>query len=1049
MEEAEKLERAISALETQRTVLGDEIVDMAIGPLREKLASLRVLASHTQVSHTEEMQQRRIISILFADVSGFTALSEQLDAEDVRDTMNALWERLDAVILLYGGKIDKHMGDGVMALWGADEAREDDPERAIHAALSMQAELASFRPALQIVPALKMRIGLNTGAVLLGVIGTRGEITAMGDTVNLAARLEQVCQPGSILISHDTYRHVRGVFDVEPQLPLEIRGKSEPVLTYRVYQAKPRAFRLYTRGVEGVETRMVGREVEMARLQEIFNYALLGQHLHVVTVLGDAGLGKSRLLYEFNSWAELQSVNWWWFKGRASLSMIRAPYALLRDIFAFRFEIKDSDPLTVAHSKMEAGFRQFLPGDDGAIEKAHVVGHLLGLNFASSPYLRGLLHDPRQLRQQALFYITHFFRAVAAQRPILMMLDDIQWADTGSLDALSAVFQNLPLETPFMVLSVARPVLSEHYPRWGQNLPAYARITLNPLTKDDSRRLVDEILRKVFELPASVRELVVSGAEGNPFYLEELIKMLIDSKVIRPSEEVWSVDPSRLATVRVPPTLTEVLQARLDSLSTPDRTVLQRASAVGRIFWDQVLVILSEGLSEAEVLEAIASLKRKELIFERRPPAFSGMHEYTFKHSLLHEVTYDTLLKRQRATYHARIAFWLDQVSGERRAEYLTQIAEHYEKGGDDDHAAAAISEAAFRALKLSALAGARSFFEHALELFRHSQKSGPEVIELEIGLSETHTQLSDYPRAQRHGEIAWSLSVEMQDDVLVAESLVRLGQVALHLGNYQSASSYLTGALYLAEKENVPGTLALVLVSLGTAEWRLGDLETGREHCLRSLQIADEIGDDTTRILALNRLGVIAGSLGFHLEAEEYCQRSLSLALSVGNRERASVALNNLGAQAGEQKQWQKAWDYYAHAYEVSQETGSLNQMSLYLINLAMAGIRLGKTDETYAFLCEGAELAQRIGSAPNCVFAIIYYALLKHAQGDVDRALELFGVSSTSPAYDSECEREIGMYLDEWQLDPARVKAGIERGKKFDLNRVLNELIKKNAPV
>ncbi len=1037
MDELARLEHAITALEAQRAILGAEVVEIALGPLRQKLAALRA------PQPAEETQQRRILSILFADISGFTALAEHLDAEDVRDTLNDLWQSLDGLILAHGGKIDKHMGDGIMAFWGADEAREDDPERAIQAALAMQKVLASFQPELQAIHDLKMRIGLNTGSVLLGAVGTRGEITAMGDTVNLAARLEQVCPPGGILISHDTYRQVRGIFDVIPQAPLEIKGKSEPVLTYLVQQAKPRAFRLYTRGVEGVETRMVGRETEMAHLQQVFAQSILGGNFHLVTVLGDAGIGKSRLLYEFNGWAELQSVNWWWFKGRASLSMINAPYALLRDIFAFRFDIKDSDPLTLAHQKMEAGFCQFLGDGDETLEKAQVVGHLIGLDFSESPYLTGLLADPRQLRRQAVFYMTQFFRAIALQRPILMMMDDLQWADKGSLEALSEIFENLAPDTPCMALTVARLMLDEHYPRWGQNLPNQTRLYLSPLTKDDSRRLVDEILRKVSELPEAVRELVVGGAEGNPFYLEELIKMLIDSKVIRLGEEAWSVDPSRLATVRVPPTLTEVLQARLDSLVPLERVVLQHASAVGRIFWEQSLQVLDANLEAGALEAALESLKRKELIFERRPSAFSGQHEYTFKHSLLHEVTYETLLKRQRVTYHAAIATWLDQVSGERRAEYLAQIADHYEKGGEYGSAAAVFSEAAARALNLSALAEARSFFEHALELYRHTEKPGREMIELEIGLSETYTQLGDYPRAQKCGESASTLASELQNDVLVAEALVKLGQIALLIGNYQSSRSYFTGAFYLAEKENVPATLARVLVALGSADWRLGDLEIAHEHCLQALSIAEKIADVTTQILALNRLGVVAGALNQRQEAERYCSESLSLALAVGNRERAATALNNLGAQAGEQKEWQKAWDNYTQAYEVSQETGSLYAMSLYQINLAMAGIQLGKMDEASRLLREGAELAYKIGATTIHVFAVIYLALLVYARGDVEHALELFGVAKTNPAYESECEREISIYLEAWQLDPARVQAGLERGQQLDFNQVFDQLI------
>jgi len=536
---------------------------------------------------------------------------------------------------------------------------------------------------------------------------------------------------------------------------------------------------------------------------------------------------------------------------------------------------------------------------------------------------------------------------------------------------------------------------------------------------------------------------VVGGAEGNPFYLEEMIKMLIDARVIRLGEEFWSVDVSRLATVRVPPTLTEVLQARLDSLSGLERTVLQRASVVGRVFWDKALVALSEDLSVDDVIDAIGSLKRKELIFERRPPAFSATREYTFKHSLLHDVTYEILLKRNRVIYHAQVAAWLDSVSGERRTEYLAQISDHYERGARYSQAAAVLSEAARRALDLSALSEARSFFEHALELQYQIQKSGVDLIGLELGLSETYQQLGEYPLSQKHAETAASMATELQNDVLEAEALVQLGQVALLVGNYRDARSYFNGALYLAEKENVPATLARALVALGTAEWRLGELEAARDHCLHSLKVAEKVGDISTRILALNRLGVVSGSQGAKQEAEQYCQQSLELALAVGNRERASTALNNLGAQSGEQKDWQKAWDYYSRAYSLAQETGSQYGNSLYSINLAMVGANLGKMKEARQFLRDGARLAVQIGASTIYVFAVIYKALLVFAEGDVERALELFGVAKNSLAYESECEREIAIYLDEWQLDPARVHAGLERGMRLDFNQVLNELL------
>ena len=1044
MEEAAKLQQAIAALEAQRAVLGSDVVDAALGPLRERLALVQAVpASQNVATQAANTQQRRIITILFADVSGYTAMSEHMDAEDVRDTMNALWQKLDNVILSHGGKIDKHMGDGVMALWGAEETREDDPERAIQAALQMQDALADFRPEFKAASGLKMRIGLNTGAVLLGSIGTRGEMTAIGDTVNVAARLEQTCPAGGILISHDIYRHVRGVFEVEPQTPQQIKGKSELLQTYLVVASKPRAFRLYTRGIEGVETRMIGRDDSMARLRMVFDESLVDGSLSVATITGEAGIGKSRLLYEFNTWAEIQKVSWWVFKGRASHSMQNTPYALLRDLFSTRFEIQDSDSLTTAHEKMERGFAEFMPEVPDWQEKAHVIGHLIGLNFSESPHLRGLLNDPRQLRQQALFYLTRFFRVITSQSPALMMLDDLQWADSGSLDALQYLFHNLPVETPLMALAVTRPTLFERCPDWGQGLKNHHQIQLQPLDKNDSRRLVNEILRKVNELPDAIRELVVGGAEGNPFYVEELIKMLIDQRVICPDVEQWRVEPGRLAAVNIPSTLSEVLQARLDSLTITERLTLQRASVVGRIFWDEAILNASPDLPANEIKLALQNLRRKELIYERRPAAFSGTHEYTFKHSLFQEVTYDTLLKRQRASLHSLAADWLNHASGERRVEYLSQIADHYEKGGDLARAAEILSQAAERALSLSALAEARGFFQRAITLLDQPDRPVRDVIEMQIGLADACLQLGDYSQARHHAESAAAMASDMQIDLLVAEALVQLGQVSSYLGEYQDAYSYLTGALYLARQDNNKLTTARVLVALAGVEWRLGDLENAQEHCRESYQLASETGDTTTLLNALNRLGVVMGALGKPDQEEQHYQQVLDLALTVGNRERAATALNNLGALAGEQNHWQEALDYYERALSISRETGAKQGEATHLVNLGFASIKLGKHKQAREILQHGGQLAQEISAQPIIVSALLYFGLLAQAEGNLNKALELIGLAKTHPAWNSENEREANWFMGEWNLAPEHAEKVLKQGAALDLDATLAELI------
>jgi class 3 adenylate cyclase len=353
--EAQQLQAAIAALESQRPTLGDAVVDAALTPIREKLAALEAQA--------QPAQQRKLASVLFADVSGFTALSETMDAEVVAGIMNDLWALVDRAITGHGGRIDKHIGDAVMALWGAETAREDDPERAVRGALAMQAAIEEFcvtAPGLHgreegahggAPLQLAMRVGVNTGPVLLGQVGTTGEFTAMGDAVNLASRLEHAAPVGGVLVSHDTYRHIRGVFDVITREPLTVKGKAEPVQTYLVQRAKPRAFRMATRGVEGIETRMIGREAELLSLQTAYQDAVLESETRVVTIIGEAGVGKSRLLYEFDNWVELRPERVTYFKGRGTPNTRSVPYGVFHSLFAFRFNISINN-LGKAHLRL-------------------------------------------------------------------------------------------------------------------------------------------------------------------------------------------------------------------------------------------------------------------------------------------------------------------------------------------------------------------------------------------------------------------------------------------------------------------------------------------------------------------------------------------------------------------------------------------------------------------------------------------------------------------------------------------------------------------------
>jgi ABC-type oligopeptide transport system substrate-binding subunit/class 3 adenylate cyclase len=757
MNQREQLEQAIRALEGQRALLGDAVVETALAPLHQQLATLDAQATAAQ---------RKQVTVLFADVSGFTAMSEQLDAEEVGDTMNALWARLDAAISAQGGTIDKHIGDAVMALFGAPTAHEDDPERAVRAALAMQQAIGDWR--LEIVgkspisnrqSPISIRIGINTGPVLLGQVATTAEYTAMGDTVNLASRLEHAAPVGGILISHATYRHVRGIFDVQVLDPIQVKGKREPVQVYVVRRAKPRAFRVPSRGVEGVETRMVGRDAELQQLQDALDAAIDDHETRVVTVVGEAGVGKSRLLYEFDNWVEVQPQLIRLFKARARPEMTIIPYALIRDLFAFRFEIHDSDSVTAVREKLERGISAFIGADEGGRMWAQHIGHLLGFDFAGSSELRGALDDPRQFHDRALAHLNGFFALVTAQQPTVIFLEDIHWADDRSLDFINHLAQRHP-NLQLLIVCLTRPTLFERRRTWGEGQTYHSRLDLRPLSKRQSRQLVEEILQKVDEVPAELRDLIVNGAEGNPFYVEELIKMLIDDGVIVAAAERWHVETSRLAEVRVPPTLTGVLQARLDGLPPKERELLQRAAVVGRIFWDGAVAQLrterdteiqnrlpQEG--ESEIQNRLMALRGRELIYERELSAFVDSTEYIFKHALLRDVTYESVLRRVRKAYHAQVAAWLVAHSGERIGEYLALIAEHYEHAGDSEKAADYLLRAGDRARAVAAYSEAIDAYVRALALLKQ-QGEHERAARTLMKLGLTYHQTFDFEQSRQ-----------------------------------------------------------------------------------------------------------------------------------------------------------------------------------------------------------------------------------------------------------------------------------------------------------
>ena len=647
---AASIATAIAALEAQRVILGSAVVDAALAPLQRELDRLRVLREPEL-----PRQQLKQVSVLFVDVVGSTAIGQRLNPEEINTVMDSALERFTAAVQANHGRVLQYTGDGMLAAFGTEAASEDDAEFAVRAGLAV-VEAAHEHAALVLrdhgIADFNVRAGIHTGRVLLGA-GVDAEGSIRGATVNIAARMEQTAPDGRLRISHDTWRLVRGLFEISEQEAVKVKGVEQPLRSYLVERARPHAFRNPTRGVEGVVTRMVGRDAELATLGEAFAQAALERTLAAVTVVGEPGIGKSRLLAEFRAGLEDADQPCWLLLARTHPRSALHPYGVVRDLFAWHLRIADSDSPEAARDKFVRGLAPLF-GVEGETPM-HALGHLIGLDFSASPHVQELLADEARLREVAFGAASLALRRIAETRmaAVVIVIDDLHWADAGSMELARHLLAH-DRDLPLLCVFLTRPTLFERESGWAGGDAAHRRIDVRPLDKADSRELAESLLQRIRDVPEALRAIVTGGAEGNPFYMEELVKMLIDDGVIVVDGDGWRMLPERLLATKVPATLTGVLQVRLDALPAPERVALQQAAIVGHVFWERALAAVDPAAPGM-----LPALLHRHLVVPRdeRPGADSG--EYTFQHQLLQQVTYDSVLKAPRLLGHARAGgFW-------------------------------------------------------------------------------------------------------------------------------------------------------------------------------------------------------------------------------------------------------------------------------------------------------------------------------------------------------------------------------------------------------
>ncbi len=1025
MDEREQIQYAISSIESQRPNLGDTVVDAAIAALREKLDRLDGKSASPTIA-----QQRKQVTILFADVSGFTAMSETMDHEEVSTVINSLWMRVDNAILHHGGRIDKHIGDAVMAVFGAPTAREDDPERAILAGLRIQSELEAWKqefvagdsPIKAQILNLRLRIGINTGPALVGTIGSTGEYTVIGDTVNLASRVESSATAGSVLVSHNTYRLVQGLFEVAVLEPVKVKGKQEPVQVYRVDSARPRALRTAGRGVKGIQTRMIGRQEELARLQSGLHEMLTPGQTQLLTVVAEAGTGKSRLLREFVGWLQQQQPTVRVLVGRTNPDMVTSPAALIRDLLSTAYDIQDTDRAAVARQKLELGVRVggSVDGDDNVA--AHFIGQLLGFDFSLSPHIRGILSDAQQVRDLAFHYLGEVFAEWTREQPMVLLLEDIHWADSTSLDFIDFLVKN-HTELQLLILCSARATIFEHHPDWANESERRLRLDLQPLSREECRQLVFEILREADEVPPALVDMILDKAEGSPFYVEELINVLIEGGVIVTGSPHWHIEPEKLQTLHVPATLTGLLQARLDTLSPGNLEVLQQASVVGRVFWPNVLEQMrnpDKALRQVptEIATTLESLRSKQLILRNATMDAAGSTEFLFKNAVLHDVTYESVLLRLRRVYHIQVAEGLVQLGGERAIESAGRIGEHFEKAGEWIRAAEWYGQAGKRAQDTYAVDSAIDYYTRAVGFL--VQNPGRDTMALQLDtrqrLGEVLIWQARYNEAIGNYRSMLSEATSHEDTLASVHALLGIATCLGSQGDQREAMEHAVQAEKAARAVDARAEIAQALWLQGTTCYRLGEGQEALVRAEEALAINTELNDQNQMARCLNLLGAAYYSLGRYADSEQHWEDALELFQELGDRRKGMDLLNNLGVIADARGDYSSAFQRYDSALEIARQMGYRDGEIVFLTNRGGEQVALGNHEAAESDLRMAIDLA---GNAGSWILPNTYYYLSEASLrlGKIEQALEAaqtalaLGKADGAPEYIGAAYRALGM--------------------------------------
>jgi class 3 adenylate cyclase/tetratricopeptide (TPR) repeat protein len=776
------------------------------------------------VSHPLE-GERKQITVLFSDLSGYTALSEKLDPEEVKELMNRIFGKIARVVTEYEGFIEKFIGDAVMALFGVPKAHEDDPIRAIRAAREIHDIVDGISPQFEekIGRPLFMHTGIHTGLVVTGEIdlekGTHG---VLGDTINVASRLMGLAGRDEILVGYDTYHHAEGYFNFEEREPATVRGKSEAIKVYEVMSLKAEPVTVHR--LSGLRARLTGRKAEMTQLQEAV-VDLRGGKGSIISIHGDAGTGKSRLVEEFK--ATLGSDDIQWREGHAYAYTQNVPYFPLIDILSRAFQIEEGDPPDRLREKVETASRELMKDRQDLVP---YIGSLYSIRY---PEIEAVSPEFWKVKLQEA--IKAVLTGLTERAPTIVCLEDLHWADPSSVALLRSILTGALY--PALFLCVYRPTFTLFSSHQLSSLPiSYREIILHDLSPTDAQEMISSLLRADTILP-ELRRFIETRIEGNPFYLEEFINNLIETETLVSDNGSWRLTRS-LTDADIPTTVQGIISARLDRLENETKRILQEASVIGRAFLYDILKRISELREQIDA--HLIGLERLDLI---KPRTFQPDLEYIFKHALTQEVVYNGILKKEREVIHEKIGCVIEDLFRDRLFEFYEALAFHFKQGQSSTKAVQYLTMAGKKALNRYALDESHQYYQEAYDM------------------------LLAIPSRSK------------EENKLLIDILFDWAYVFYHIGNFRGLADLFSSHVELSESLDDPELLGMFYAWHGFMMWGKGDCGESYDYLRRALKLGEETNNLRIVGYACTWLAFTCTDMGLFDEAIAFGERGKDIA--------------------------------------------------------------------------------------------------------------------------------------------------------------------------